>query len=346
MTPAEAGSLATTLVVALAGAALFYLIGFPAAALTGAASAITIASLAGLRVAMPDWLRVLTFVILGINIGTGVTPEMLRTALLWPASIALLAASLVASMVVARHGLQRWMGFGRAGATLAAAPGHLSFVLALSLDGAQGDTARIAVVQSVRVLFLTLCVPLLVTVLFGATGVQVLPEDIVSPVSGAVLVAATLLVGWLLLRLRVPAAYLLAGMGVSAAGHVMSLTPGRLPDAVTFVALLLMGTLIGSRFAGQTLSQIRSAMVAGVWVTAVSVAGAVAGIIVAMLALGLPPALLIVAFAPGGVEAMAAIAISLGLDPAFVAAHHVARLMLLTLIIPAMMHTAGPDTTR
>jgi len=52
---------------------------------------------------------------------------------------------------------------------------------------------------------------------------------------------------------------------------------------------------------------------------------------------GLAPTLLLVAYAPGGVEAMAAMAVQLGLAPAFVAAHHVARLLVLTLFVPALL---------
>jgi uncharacterized membrane protein AbrB (regulator of aidB expression) len=50
--------------------------------------------------------------------------------------------------------------------------------------------------------------------------------------------------------------------------------------------------------------------------------------------MGVNPAILIVAFAPGGVEAMAAIALSLGYEPTFVAAHHVFRLFLLSFLMP------------
>jgi uncharacterized membrane protein AbrB (regulator of aidB expression) len=43
------------------------------------------------------------------------------------------------------------------------------------------------------------------------------------------------------------------------------------------------------------------------------------------------------AFAPGGVEVMAAIAVETGLEPAFVAAHHVFRLIVLTVLVPVMI---------
>ena len=61
------------------------------------------------------------------------------------------------------------------------------------------------------------------------------------------------------------------------------------------------------------------------------------GAVLASELVGLPPAVLLLAFAPGGVEVMAAIAIETGLEPAFVAAHHVFRLLALTVIVPVMV---------
>jgi uncharacterized membrane protein AbrB (regulator of aidB expression) len=51
----------------------------------------------------------------------------------------------------------------------------------------------------------------------------------------------------------------------------------------------------------------------------------------------LPFAVFLLAFAPGGVEVMAAMAVQLALEPAFVAAHHVLRLLVLTVLIPVLI---------
>jgi membrane AbrB-like protein len=319
--------------VATLGAFVFMLVGFPAAALTGSAVAVTIAGLVGMRFALPVWMRNAAFVVLGINIGTGVTPEMLATAATWPLSIAILGLSLVIGLALTQAGLVRWMGFSRRDATLAAAPGHLSYVLSLSLERG-GDTARIAVVQSIRVLFLTLCVPLLVTAMFGVGVVALLPAQGMSLWALLGLAAGALTLGWVFQRISVPAAFLLAGMAVSALGHMFELTPGRLDPVSEFAAFIILGTLIGSRFAGQSVSVLRGGLVAGIWVTTINVVVTLLAMGVALVTLGLPPALLIVGFAPGGVEAMAAMAVTLGLDPAFVAAHHVMRLVILTVLIP------------
>lgn len=330
---------AMALAIGALGAALFWAIGFPAAPLTGGATAVTLAGIAGLRVRLPGPLRILAFSLLGIGIGTGVTPEMLRTAAAWPATLSILAVSVLVGMALARFGLERWMGFDRRSATLAAAPGHLSFVLSLSLETG-GQTARIAVVQSIRVLFITLCVPVFVSAVFGATGARLAPPANMGAVAALALLAGTYGLGRLFEKARLPAAFLLAGMALSAGGHLSGLTPGGLPGPVNFTAFLVMGVLIGSRFSGQSWADVRAAMAAGAWVTAVTGVITVFAVLGAWVAMGLPPALLIVAFAPGGVEAMAAISVTLGLDPAFVAAHHVARLLILTALIPLLMGRA------
>ena len=44
-----------------------------------------------------------------------------------------------------------------------------------------------------------------------------------------------------------------------------------------------------------------------------------------------------IAFAPGGLEAMAAMAIALGFDPAYVGTHHILRFIGLALVVPIWM---------
>jgi len=45
----------------------------------------------------------------------------------------------------------------------------------------------------------------------------------------------------------------------------------------------------------------------------------------------------LIAFAPGGLETMAAMSVILGIDPTFVATHHIARLLMLTVIVPVFV---------
>ena len=77
----------------------------------------------------------------------------------------------------------------------------------------------------------------------------------------------------------------------------------------------------------------------------IAVAALLAALLVAMtasmaLAGGYDLSLLFLSYAPGGVEAMAAMAVQLHLAPAVVAAHHVLRLLVLTVLVPLMLARA------
>ena len=52
---------------------------------------------------------------------------------------------------------------------------------------------------------------------------------------------------------------------------------------------------------------------------------------------------ILIAFAPGGLETMAAMSVILGIDPTFVASHHVARLLMLTAIVPIFLMRGRRD---
>lgn len=336
MTPSDARHLALSFGFAGLGGAVFWALGLPAPMLTGGAAAVSLAALAGVRADLPVPLRNVFFLLLGMNIGTGVTPLVVASVPSWWVSILALSVSLVVTMGGGTALLVRAFGYDRRTAVLSSAPGHLSFVLGLGVETG-ADVARIALVQSIRLLILTLVVPPLVAAVFGATGISVLPPTVMSWADLGATAALGAGLGWLFLRAKIPAALLLSGMAISALGHGLDLTPGRVPDGLTALAFAGMGVLIGSRFSGARIADLRALLGAGLATAGVALASASLAGLVVLWAQGLNPALVIVALAPGGVEAMSAIGISLGLDPAFIAGHHVARLVLLTGLIPLFL---------
>lgn len=332
---AELRDTALTLAIAGAGALLFWLIGFPAPVLTGPAAAVTAASLVGVPTGIPDLVRNVCFLALGMSIGATITPEVIRTAALWPATLAVLFATLVAGLVINRRALGRLFSYDRETAFLASVPGHMSYVFALS-QNLQVDQARIGIVQALRVLVMTLAVPFLLGLTIETEGAAPQP-DTMSLMAGLATLAASIALGALFLRLNLPAALLLAGMAASGFAHATGLVSGGMPIwAVTF-AFLVLGALIGTRFRGRSPSELGNAAVASVVVTSVVLAVAAVAALLCSRLLGLSPATLFVAFAPGGLEAMIAMSVQLDLDPAFVAAHHVVRLLILTVLVPVML---------
>lgn len=330
-----------SLLTGIAGALLGKWLSFPVYILTGPAILISFISLFGVRFALSDIVRDGAFLVIGIGLGAGINDEALDSIMRWPLAFAALALLLLAILLAGRFLLVRFFGFDVRSAVLAASPGHLSYVLGLGA-AMNADLVSVSVVQSIRLLALTLLVPF-VAIAFGVdVAGAILPKG--APMSAAhlaVLLALALAVGLLLKRLNVPAALLIGGLSVSALAHGSGVVPGVLAPEIALPFFVVIGTLIGTRFSGVTLAQLRAALGAGLAITLVSVGlSAVAAVPVAML-LGWPSAHVLVAFAPGGLDTMIAMGAMLGANAGFVVACHVGRIILLTGLVPLVLAGNG-----
>ena len=319
-----------------AGAFLAHLAGMPAPFLSGPAIAVTLAGLAGLRMDIPLLVRDMAFVFIGLTMGAGVTPEVLDSVAKWPASLGLLALSIVAIILACRFLLMRHFGQDGRSAVLSSAPGHLSYLLGMA-DAGGLNVRMIAIVQSIRVLILTLSVPPIAIMLGQADLAPAAPLATMKGAGLGLSVALALGAGFLFKVGRLPAAFLLGGMAISTALHLTGTVTGQIPQWMSIPAYVLLGTLIGTRFSGVTWTELRSAMGAGLMVTGVAIVIAVAAALLAAQLTGLPLPMLLIALAPGGVETMTAMAQLMHVDPTFVATHHVARLFLLTFLVPFLL---------
>lgn len=326
-----------TLIVGGIGAALAEAIGAPIAVLTGPALVVSLAALAGLRTGIDDTVRNLVFLLVGVSIGSGVDSSATAAMLRWPLAFAALGVMLWATLWLCGRLLQAGFGLDRRSAYLAAAPGHLSFVMGLS-TGLNLDTTRIVVIQSVRLLALTLTVPAIALAFgFELTG-QVLPSG--APMAWAhlgLLLLAGLALGYALDKIGLPAPLLISGMVASAIGHASEITPGIMAPWLSYAGLMTVGTLIGARFNGITRRALAQSLLAGLTVTTLTVLMALGAALPVAYALGFDPTHVLIAFAPGGLETMIAMGVVLGANPGFVAAAHVARLLILTVLLPAFV---------
>ncbi len=326
-----------TLAIGVLGAMLARALSFPAWILIGPALAVSIAGLSGLKLGVADQVRDTCFVVLGIGIGTGFDPQTGGALLRWPMAFVVLAVMLLATMALCRSVLIRVFDMDARSASLAASPGHLSFVLSLAAD-LNIDVARITIIQSIRLLFLTVSVPFIAAWMgYNFTSITLSRGD---PMAIPVLIGlsvAAVVSGFLFRRLRFPAPLLLGGMAVSAFGHVSEMTPGAVPDALLLPSFLVLGTLIGTRFAGMERKQFFGSLMAGLSTTLISVVIAVVAAVPVAMVLEMPTAHVLAAFAPGGLETMIALGATMGASPGFVAACHVARLLILLVLIPLFL---------
>ncbi|MCK8462953.1 AbrB family transcriptional regulator [Aliiroseovarius sp. S1339] len=332
---AEPRRTALTLLVGSVGAAMAWAINMPMGLLVGPALVVAIASLRGMDTDIAPPLRNVIFLLVGLTVGSMVTPTSIEAVLRWPIAFALLAALTIATPFAGRWVLMRVMDFDRDEAFLSAAPGHLSLVVSLS-DSLGIPVARPAILASFRVLALSLFVPLAARL----SGIDLGPGLPVGRATapwlmiGAELAVALALTP-LLIRLRLPAPVLLAAMIAAAAFHLTGAVDGNLPPWVSQVVLVMMGCLIGTRFSGVTWRDLKRNVAAGGIVVALTGTMAAAVAIPAAHLSGLPVLDLLVGFAPGGLETMIIVGVAMGADPSFVAAAHVGRLVLLAVLITA-----------
>lgn len=334
---------ALTLGVGLCGAGLAWLVSAPIYILLGPAVAVSLACLAGMPSGIADPLRNTCFVVLGVAVGAGFDQDALGAMLRWPLAFVFMALVIWAIIVLCRAMLVRFFGFEARSAVLAAAPGHLSFVIAIAQESGS-DVARISIVQSVRLLALTLVVPFLAMAMgVDLTGNLAPAGAAMAPWVMLLVLGASVGVGLVFQRLSVPAPLLLGAMVTSGLGHLTGASPGVMPQWLILPAYLVLGSLIGTRFAGVTPALFKSGLAAGMAITGVAVVLAALASVPVAWALGMPLAHVLVAFAPGGLETMIAMGVVLGVVPGFVAACHIARLLVLSVLLPVMLGRKGEE---
>lgn len=315
-----------------AGGLAFWSLGFPAPWLCGPMVATALWALSGRPIEMPVQLRDAGFLVLGVSIGSGLTLAALQGVGRWPLSILALLLSLPLIVGAVQLYLQRGAGWARRDAFLAAVPGVLSYVVAMAIDRG-ADVRRVATAQSVRLFLLILLLPL---ALGSRAAPMPAPEAEDAGLAGiAGLCLAGLVAGWLLGRARLPAAYLFGGLAASGLAHLTGLVATALPQAVVIPALLIVGSNAGARFAGTDLATLRAILASSVVAFAIGMALAASVALAVSLLLDLAFAQTLLAFAPGGLDAMVVMAFALGLEPTYVASHQLLRFLCIAVGLPA-----------
>ncbi len=322
-----------------AGAALAALAGLPAGPLIGASLAVALLAGWHVAVAVDERLRLLAFTTIGLSLGSTVPPGMLDQIGGWIVSLAILMLSLIATLWIGTVILSRVFGHDVETALMSTIPGTLSNVVALAIEG-RGDVTTIMVLQTLRVLMLVVFVPPIAT-LAGP------PESVGSTIGTmgtgdlAVLLVAGLMAARAFAALRIPAAALLAGMIVGAAAHLGGLVEGYVPYWAIFASFAVTGAALGARFSAIGLSRLMRLFGEAVVSVGIATLVSIGFAFLVTTITGLPAGQVWIAFAPGAVEAMAAIGLALGYDPAYVAVHHFARIAMLLALAPLALRLVG-----
>lgn len=337
----ETGHLAATLVIASLGALLFTWLNLPLPYLLGTLTATLVGSLLGFQPRVPLWLFLTMLSILGIYAGSALDTELLAGLMRWPISITVMIVLVVVTTVLNTAYFERYAGFSRITAMFAAVPGAQSLAL-LMCARYGGDERQVVIPQITRVLAVIYLVPLIL-ITFGAwAGIDIdrvrgtPAEPWVVPDWQTVVLAATVALATLGLafRLRWPQPTMLGPLCGIAILQASGLTELDIPGQALTPVQFVLGTFLGTRFAK---IQWRSALgMTGHGLVALMLTFVGVFLMTGLLVLvsDLPPAALLLAFAPGGLPEMVLIAATLDVDPAFVVVHQITRFLVIALVMP------------
>jgi len=210
-------------------------------------------------------------------------------------------------------------------------PGGLIEMITLTEERG-GDIRRVALVHSVRILVIVFSVPIIVRLIEGVSastsGVIRFSVVDMEPIN-IVWIFGTGIAGIVGARLlRLPAAYLLGPLTASALVHAAGISEFKLPVEFLSIAQLVIGTSVGCRFSGVASAEVFRIIRLSFGMTVIFLifTGLFAWGAAEITEFGFVPIFL--AFAPGGLPEMSLVAISLHIEVAFVAFHHIVRLFL------------------
>lgn len=270
-------------------------------------------------------------VTIGIAIGLYFTPAVAREVVAHGPALLLTAAGIFLIGAVASLFLERAARVDHATAFFSCAIGGAAEMVILA-DRHRALVDRVALAHSLRLLVVVTSVPVAITLL-GQTGMDDYRPIAVAfdPAKLAVLAGLAIVAAFAWRRTRLPNAFmmgpLLLVIALTASGAVFS----SIPSWMTNTAQVLLGCNLGARFQQSFLREAPRFM------------AAVLGTVVLMLALGtllafglawsvgVMPATMLLACAPGGIAEMAITAKVLRVGVAFVTAAHVARFLIVML---------------
>jgi len=330
-----------TLAIGTAGGLLFVWAGLPGGLISGAMVAVGIAALAGRRLAVPPIMTQTVLVLLGISLGSLASRQLLNHISAYPLTIGLLALATFCSTFGSSLYLQRVHAWDRTSAFLAASPGALSQISILAAERG-ADVPAIVVVQTLRVIILTAALPLMLALTGLAASA---PPAIVAATASlrelVELIAAAVAVSLLLRLMKFPASWMFGAMIASSVLHGTGLVEGALPPWMRGIALVGIGALIGTRFARMKTKTLLGHVHAGLGSFAIAIAISAIFVTLIVLTTRVGIADIVVAFAPGAMDAMLALALTLHIDPIFVGAHHLSRFVFVTIATPGIVHLFG-----
>ena len=320
-----------------------YFIGMPLPWMLGPMIGVTIAAMLRAPVQSPDRLRPIVIPIIGVMLGSAITPDIFSQLASWIVTLALLPVFLICAAFVS-YNVYRCAGrYDSTTAFYAAMPGGLNEMLLLG-EEAGGDGKRIALAHAARVLLVIACVALYFGLVLGVRAGPGATAWIglmaISPFDYAALALCAVIGVPFGKLLRLPAAQVFGPMILSGIAHVAGWVTVAPPTLLIIAAQIVIGTVIGGRFVGATFAEVRKDLTLALLSTILMLIVAIAFAEIIAFAVGMPLSQAFLAFSPGGLTEMSLLTLAINQDVAFVSVTHIVRISMVIGAAPFLFKLA------
>ncbi len=328
----------TALAIGLGGGLAAYFGGLPLPWMLGPMIANTVAAMLRAPIAGPDQLRLFVIPVIGVMLGSGVTAEIFGLLGTWVLTLLLLPVFLVCAAGISYAVYRRIGKYDPVTAFYSAMPGGINEMLILGAD-AGGDERRIALAHAARVLIIIVFVALFFGLILGVSSggrgaIQWIGVYEITALDYAILggcaVAGLLLGQWL----GLPAAPVFGPMILSGVAHIAGWVTVAPPTIFVIAAQITIGTIIGTRFIGATLAEIRTDIGLSAIASLLMLIAAVGFAELIVLISGIPLAQAFLAFSPGGLTEMSLLTLAMEQDVTYVSLMHIIRITLVIAVAP------------
>ena len=306
----------------------------------------TIAAMLRVPVRGPGKLRPFVIPVIGVMLGSGVTPGIFGLLGSWVLTLVVLPIFLGCAAGMSFLVYRRLGGYDVVTAFYAAMPGGLNEMLILGAE-AGGSERRIALAHAARILIVIIFVAIFFGLVLGISSgggnaANWVSLDALRFVDYLMLGACAVFGMWLGRSLQLPAAPVFGPMILSGIAHIAGWVTVAPPTLFVIAAQITMGTIIGTRFAGATITEVRRDLTLA---SLASMAMLLVAVIFAQaiaLASGVPLSQAFLAYSPGGLTEMALLTLALDQDVAYVSVMHIIRITLVIALAPYVFRLVLP----
>ncbi|MCT7664994.1 AbrB family transcriptional regulator [Shinella kummerowiae] len=326
-----------TVLISAAGVAIFLLLDLPLPFLFGPMAASLVIALCGAPLAGLGQVSIAARSVLGVAIGTSVTPALVAELPSMLASVALVPLYIGLIGLIGVPFFRKICGFDLVTAFYAAMPGGAADMTIFGQE-AGANVRQLSLVHVTRLMVIMVVAPIILVNVYGVGLTHPIgPPASDLPVWELVIMAVAAIVGWKGgERIGLFGAAILGPLLVSAILSLAGILHLRPPREALLAAQFLIGMGIGVSYVGVTLRELRNTVAGGA--AFVVILAALAGAVTELVTLtGLaPPVEGFLSFIPGGQAEMSMLALVSGADLSFVVVHHLTRILVVILGAPVL----------